>query len=543
MAVIFMTATDEQRFQLSVAGIAFFDFVMDDGDRGVVFNNEHDLQQGLTLLGLQAAPGPHARTTIHGFERVVLQGQPRRPTAADGTPPVATDPVQQVVVRDRLEVADWNGRSQQGFLGVIQQHLFPVLQKKIVLHAPHGNNQETPPVTDGAFHIWFWGSPCYTQVAVPGALWGIPVDARNAGYSPSGLGTPLLDSGGWPAAELVNDNLYIHWDCCETGSQRELSIFTQLMEVVAVAIEYPGKTPEQIAALKANAVSLQQRRQYITACRHRMGDFITQLSATCATKDAEITDLQGRLTTAIRDLDFAREQLNGLETGNAQALERFGDEFDRLMATDGVCDLEIEGETLKVYTDVLYCLDRHGHNHEIGEFVISIPLNGHGNVTWSNKTRRLDNAIDAPHIHNGNPCLGNMRDVFPQLIAKFQFAALTSVAIAFVQSVNEGDQWGQDIKRFPTVRHKEPVTPAQLRQRRTPVPVPPDRAAAATPQPVVAPPVNVVPIPGESILQRDIDDLLATLTGNGAPKADITPVTEDTDDDFDPDTNELENDI
>jgi len=539
MPTYWLPVTDDQFLRLEMARVPNFAFSIG-VDRGVVFNNETNLQSGLAALGLREDTDQRARTEYDGILRVTIQGagRPLRPPAGGGAPAPVFEPNQQVVIPNLLEVAHWNGRNQNAFLQKIQQYILPVLNgKKIVLHAPHGTALETPPVNDGCFHFWFWASPHNNGMAVPATLWGIGVDARNEGYRPSGIGTAIIDSGGWAVGELVGDNFYIHWDCCETGSRGELDIFGNMMEALALAIEYPGKTPAQIAALKANSVIFAQRRSYINACGKRMGDFLAQAQATFNAKGVQIESLQEQLAQAIREQDFVREQLTGLEGGNNQATIRFGAEFDRLLATEGVCDVEIEGDKLRVYTDILFCRDSEGHNHRIGEFIITIPLNGHGTVHWANQTERKDNH-DAPHIQNGKPCLGNMGDVFPQLIGKFEFAALTTMAINFVQSVNDTrDVWGQTIRQWPVVRHNDAVRPAEKRQRRTPVPIPPDTATpavAAQPETPAMPAMPAVP-PVSGITQSEIESLLATLTVGTAEPTTGIPVTVDTEDDFDPD--------
>lgn len=109
-----------------------------------------------------------------------------------------------------------------------------------------------------------------------------------------------------------------------------------------------------------------------------------------------------------------------------------------------------------------------------------------------------------------------MGEVIPQLIGKFQFADLVSLCIGFIQSVNENDAWGRTILNFPSVRHHDPVRPAQLHQRRTVVTAVPAATPAAVPPPAAATPAAMA-----GMSQAEIDQLLSNLTGAAA-----TPATE-----------------
>ena len=58
--------------------------------------------------------------------------------------------------------------------------------------------------------------------------------------------------------------------------------------------------------------------------------------------------------------------------------------------------------------------------------------------------------MHAPHVfHNGRPCLGNMTEVIPELVANYEFAALAMVAIQFIESVNVNDSAGMHINKWP----------------------------------------------------------------------------------------------
>ena len=107
--------------------------------------------------------------------------------------------------------------------------------------------------------------------------------------------------------------------------------------------------------------------------------------------------------------------------------------------------------------------------HEIGRFLIQFPLGGNDMVRFFNQSRRLysDTAtVDAPHVRDGVPCLGTVKDVLPQMVANREFASAVQVAITFLESVNTNDVWGRSIVKFP-VAPKQLLSP-HLRPAETP---------------------------------------------------------------------------
>jgi len=112
---------------------------------------------------------------------------------------------------------------------------------------------------------------------------------------------------------------------------------------------------------------------------------------------------------------------------------------------------------IEVYTDTLYC--KHPKTsvvHEIGKFKIIIS-NDKTEPTWINLTRQVDGYM-APHIDSdGEACLGNMEEVFPELIANYEYSIVIQLAIQFVESVNINGTY-VDPNKFPKANlTKKPV--------------------------------------------------------------------------------------
>jgi hypothetical protein len=135
--------------------------------------------------------------------------------------------------------------------------------------------------------------------------------------------------------------------------------------------------------------------------------------------------------------------------------EKYGQEFDRLLAVPKVLDVQGGSGVIKVFTDTLYCIDpRTNQRHEIGKFRIEIFTNcANGGVRWYNLSHKVQGywgQSQAPHINNeGGACYGNTAEIWPELIGNYEFAAAAMVAIQFVESVNIDDPAGKYIDQWP----------------------------------------------------------------------------------------------
>ncbi|MCK5085666.1 hypothetical protein KAK05_03070, partial [Candidatus Parcubacteria bacterium] len=164
------------------------------------------------------------------------------------------------------------------------------------------------------------------------------------------------------------------------------------------------------------------------------------------------------IVSLIREANEAGFLLENFGDLRNNELEKYALEFDKLMGSRGVTNIEVDDKKIKVFTDTLYCTDpRTDILHEIGEFRIEISFNGKEDcVRWFNLTRNIDgnkSNMQAPHVFkNGKACLGNAAEIFPELIANFEFAAVALVAIQFIESVNTDDSAGKHIDSWPIAK-------------------------------------------------------------------------------------------
>lgn len=201
------------------------------------------------------------------------------------------------------------------------------------------------------------------------------------------------------------------------------------------------------------------RKEYITLCAQRIRKEIERAERSIKQARAKVESLQNQLVKAIRKAQAAERQYEILSDASISAEEQLGKEFDSILALPQVRDVEINDDTLTIVTDTLYCLNPETNKyHEIGAFHIVIGAEEDNHyIRWHNQTRSVDAMRDdmqAPHVFaDGHACLGNLDEILPDLIARWELAIATQLAIQFIETVNVDDSAGRYIHRWPEARN------------------------------------------------------------------------------------------
>jgi len=296
-----------------------------------------------------------------------------------------------------------------------------------------------------AFHIVICSSPLgLVHRGPPSTVFGLEHhhgDKAKA-FLPSGMGTPIVDNNGSIIGELVGDTFYVHFELMRKGSLHEARIFIRLMAALRAA-HARSYLPSDVSVKETHD-------EYVRTCL----DLVTPLAVPGRYGDAV------KVANAQRDVHQSliqtRADEHALFQMEAAPDEELAQEFDRLLDVANVLDVKVSERKLTVTTDVLYCRNPNtGDLHEIGAFDIHIPTEG-GDILWINKTRKVEgyqSGMNAPHVFaDGHACLGNVADLFPQLISQRDYATCVQVAIAFVEAVNVNDSAGKYIGYWPLAK-------------------------------------------------------------------------------------------
>jgi hypothetical protein len=354
-------------------------------------------------------------------------------------------------------IGGWNGDgdNRREFIQAIKEILWPVIKTNVKIRIPHQYHHR--PIRNLNFHIFIWSSPLkffeyqsdiYRRERPPEKIWGSYVNCKDLAYMPSGLGKSFIDeASGYAVAELINgNNLYIHHDLVERGSYEEIAIFRELLRRVVDELLF-HKKPDDKPLRKSLTTQM-----LISS----MGDFgQSDLEQSVSRLDTDLRDLRTRLAKTIRDLQEKRTLLSLIKSGKHKTdrIEMMTKEYEDIISLPKVEEVLATKSYLKVFTKTIFCKDpdHPRHVYEIGKFLIRIPLD----LTDKNGIRLINltrfNGNMAPHVDSdGTPCLGNMEEAFPELLANCEFSVLTDMCIQFLEAYNSGNF--QDIENWPRAK-------------------------------------------------------------------------------------------
>ncbi|MCJ7804865.1 hypothetical protein MUP35_04010 [Patescibacteria group bacterium] len=202
------------------------------------------------------------------------------------------------------------------------------------------------------------------------------------------------------------------------------------------------------------------RQNYMNLCGfQRKNERIKALMEEISTISLDVENYQKNLVKSLRELEEKQLALQKIQNNDNEILKRFGDEFDQLIKHPYIEYLETVGNKLIVYTKpITITYEKVAYN--IGKFNITIYTNGsNGCVKMYNLTHKLH--YNHPHVNEtGDPCLGNIKEIIPHLIAEKKYAATVSICIQFLKSYTFDDVYRpheriSDWPRVKLIRSKE----------------------------------------------------------------------------------------
>ncbi len=185
------------------------------------------------------------------------------------------------------------------------------------------------------------------------------------------------------------------------------------------------------------------RRKYFALCgSERHAKNIQQLQQDIAFLSRNVESYQNGLVGSLRELNEKQVQLSHLQAQADLVPQKYADEFEQLMKHPDIKELKIVGDTVHVLTQLI-CISYGSSVYEIGCFQITIDTasNPRYGIRMRNLTRRVAE-FHHPHVNGeGVPCLGNIQEVIPHLIAEHRYAALISVCIQYLKSYENSDAY------------------------------------------------------------------------------------------------------
>lgn len=196
-----------------------------------------------------------------------------------------------------------------------------------------------------------------------------------------------------------------------------------------------------------NTAHARLRARYVRLCGKHALSNTKHLKASIEVLQDEVRELQESLVIALRNLQAKQADYQK----SAAKIPNFAAEFDVLAKHPDLTKIQISSHVLTVYTKPIV-IDHCGTRYHIGRFRIKIHSDGY--VRMFNTTRQVG-GLYHPHVRNdGDPCLGNIQELVPSLIASRKYAALVSLCIQYLKSYNREGPY-DDIEVWPIAKQTD----------------------------------------------------------------------------------------
>lgn len=283
------------------------------------------------------------------------------------------------------------------------------LGRNIYFCNPHG--EPKAPYLGPDLHIYFWSRPSqeYLDRIVTDQVYGYDLapgqhDTVIPSNADQELGEMLYDATDNPVALVVESTLYVLFDLPHEEGLHTGMIMRHIMEGYLKL-----SNPEEVEMRKrASMTKAQERvpevlRLLITApAQDQLGKARRNINAF----EQQLREYQNYIQAILPKLVVEQQAVRRIEAENSgeSAAAR---ELNALKRIKKVTRISTRMDKLVVELDTVY-LTTETARYEIGKFQIEFGPANHFKI--KNTTGRIRD-YDHPHVLDGDPCLGNMRDI------------------------------------------------------------------------------------------------------------------------------------
>lgn len=249
---------------------------------------------------------------------------------------------------------------------------------------------------------------------------------------------PLEDDGKVVFGEIAENTLYIHFNL--PASRFAKSLLTTIME------RYVSETSTESQDGRASRRRELAKKSFVVFGMNSLTGIISTVQREIEAKKSNAMEWQNRLLALERDIVQRTWYLDALKNKPEEFKSRLAEEYDRIMALQGVKDLKVQDGAICVWTEEIEIAD-HGYLYDIGPFRIEFrpSADGRSSVLCFNLQNRSRDTRDFhPHItSDGHPCLGNISEELYSRIASNEWDVATDLMLRYLKSVNPGNTYSR----------------------------------------------------------------------------------------------------
>jgi hypothetical protein len=285
-------------------------------------------------------------------------------------------------------------------------------------------------------------------------------------YAPPGRlarGVSLTDEDGLAVLHVLVNNIYILFDL---AGQPEPLARLLLRKSLDLALPHVRAWISEVAALPEprlkvvvnrlrretaleeallrEAARARSREAYAEQQRRGLREETRSVEEEIRATEHAVEELSCRLTQEARHLVACRRRLRVLQ-GETTEADDAADDWRRLLGLEGVRDVAVYAGGLRLVTGPIE-VAHGGVRYRLGCFEIDLAETG------AIAVRNLTDAYglyDHPHVWNGRPCLGNVREGVAKLVAEYQWVAAAEVLLDFLRTITPQD-WYVPVTHWKT---------------------------------------------------------------------------------------------
>lgn len=363
-----------------------------------------------------------------------------------------------------------------GVLDPILEEYAEALGVPIHVYAPASHL--SPPQWGGGLHLhifalpgrphWFSLWPATPTHEMPAVFsWALAPDTTKA-LAPGGLfshGVLKYNQRGHTIAGMLGENIYVLFDLLGHADELVPANLRRTLDLCLGGLTEwlslrTGRLPHQVevtlhrlshattlVTLDHSAAWGESPGMQDLQCRKAgpagEGDLLPGLMTVV---EENLKELSRQMASQTRLLKNCRERSRTLKKAE-QSEEALVREIDALLGIPEVCDVEILGDRLCVFTNTVDTVVA-GKRYRLGRFRVDICFNG--DVAIKNLTRP-HGYYDHPHVWCAKPCLGNIGQNVMKLVSEFQWVATAELLLEYLKTVNP-KEWYTPIHHWEEVR-------------------------------------------------------------------------------------------
>lgn len=357
-----------------------------------------------------------------------------------------------------------NGPTLPETLEAVALEYSKVLGLPVVLHhPPHGYSRRR---LDRQFHVHFHALPirplwlvlCSNAATarLPTVLGHRLAEGSRDAYVPPGRlaqGVSLTDEDGRPVLYLLYNNLYVLFDLVGQPEPLARLLLRKSLDLVlprleawicevaslpasrlAVLLNRLLRDTAREEALLREHVRARAAERYAGEHRRRLEDEVVFLQEEIRDTERVLEELSCRLTQEARHLAACRQRLRVLQGEVAQPT-RAADDLARLQGMEGVRAVEPYVGGIRILTTPIEVAHA-GARYRLGCFQVDLAETG---IIMIRNLTDPYGLYDHPHVWDGRPCLGNVREGLAKLLAEYQWVAAAEVILDFLRTVTPRD--------------------------------------------------------------------------------------------------------